>query len=114
GNAGHSGSARGENACGSVDAPEPGRGTGIDGRDQTHAGWKSKADQEACRRQDKNTETGTNEKARSIELGEERGQPERQSKQVAGARHAPDYELAGPGKPHALGCHAAEARPKDQ
>ena len=114
GNAGDDGNARGEDACGSVDAPEPRRGTGVDCGDQAHAGRKSKAHQEACRRQDENTEAGTNEEARSIEVGEERGQPERQRKQVGGARHAPDDEPAGAGELHALGCHAAETRPKDQ
>src|SRR5262249_35273661 len=62
GNAGDNGNARSKDACGSVDPPEPGRGTGLDGGDQTHAGWKSKAHQEARRRQDKNTEAGTNQK----------------------------------------------------
>ena len=114
GNAGNDGDARSQNACSAIDAPEPWRGAGADCRDQAHAGRKSKAHQDARWRQHKNTEAGANEKVRSIEVGEERRQPERQSKQVTGARHAPGDELAGPGKPHALGCHAADACPKDQ
>ena len=79
GNAGDNGNARSENACTAVDAPEPGHGAGIDRGDQSHAGRKSKAHQEACRRQDKDTKAGANEKVRSIEAEQER-QPERQRK----------------------------------
>src|SRR5262249_56066612 len=114
GNAGDNSNTRSENACSAVDSPEPRRGAGADCRDQTHAGRKSKTHEEACWRQDKDTKAGTNEKLRSIELDEQRGQPERQRKQVRDTCHAPGYELAGPGKVHALGCHAAEACPEDQ
>src|SRR5947209_16754760 len=89
GNAGDNGNARSENACSAVDAPEPRRGAGADCRDQTHAGRKSKAHQEACWREDKNTEAGANEKVRSIEVDEKPGQPERQCKQLSSTRHAP-------------------------
>jgi hypothetical protein len=77
GNAGDNSNARSENAGSAVDAPEPRRGAGADCRDQTHAGRKSKAHQEACWRQHKNTEAGANEEVCSIEVDEERGQPER-------------------------------------
>ena len=113
GNTGDQGNTRGENACSAVDAPEPGHGAGIDRGDQSHAGRKSKAHQEACRRQDKDTKAGANEKVCSIEVEQER-QPERQRKQISGSRHAPGHKLAGSVKAHALGCHAAEACPKDQ
>ena len=76
GNAGDNSNARSENAGSAVDAPEPRRGAGADCRDQPHAGRKSKAHQEACWRQHKNTEAGANKKVRSIEVDEERGQPE--------------------------------------
>src|ERR1700687_1846361 len=67
GNTGDQGNTRGENACSAVDAPEPGHGAGIDRGDQSHAGRKSKAHQEACRRQDEDTKAGANKKVRSIE-----------------------------------------------
>ena len=67
GNTGDQGNTRGENACTAVDAPEPRRGARTDCGDQSHAGRKSKAHQEACRRQDKDTKAGANEKVRSIE-----------------------------------------------
>jgi hypothetical protein len=76
-------------------------------------GRKSKAHQEACRRQDEDTKAGANKKICSIEVEQER-QPERQRKQISGTRHAPGYKLASSVEAHALGCHAAEACPKDQ
>src|SRR5467141_855700 len=76
GNAGDNGNARGENACSAVDAPEPRRGARAYRGRESHAGGKSKAHQEASRRQDKDTEAGANEKVRSIEVDQERGQPE--------------------------------------
>jgi hypothetical protein len=98
--------------CSAVDTPEPRRGAGADCRHQTQAGRKSKADQEACWRQDKNTEAGANEKVRSIEVDEERGQPERQRKQVSGTRHAPGYKLAAVGarREQALACGTHRVR----
>jgi hypothetical protein len=54
-----------------------------------NAGGKSKAHQDACWRQDQNTEAGANEKVCSIKIDQERRQPERQRKQVSGTRHAP-------------------------
>ena len=49
-----------------------------------------------------------------MEVDEEPGQPERQHKHISGTPNAPGYELAGSGKTHALGCHAAEVCPEDQ
>src|SRR6185437_1631995 len=67
GNTGGQGDTRGENARTAVDAPEPGHWPGIDCGDQSHAGRKSKAHQEACGREDKDTKAGANDKVRSIE-----------------------------------------------
>src|SRR5262249_2664944 len=113
-NAGGNGDASSEHAGGAVDAPEPWRGTGVDCTDQTHADWEPEPHQEACWRQDKNAEGSASEKARCLEVDEKRGQPERQCKQVGRARRAPGHKLSGSGETHALRCHAAEARPKDE
>jgi hypothetical protein len=78
-NAGDNGNACSENTCTAVDAPEPGHGPGIDRGNQSHAGRKSKAHQETCRRQHKDAKAGANDKVRSIEAEHER-QPERQRK----------------------------------
>jgi hypothetical protein len=112
-NAGDNGNACSENTCTAVDAPEPGHGPGIDRGNQSHGGRKSKAHQEACRRQHKDTKAGANDKVRYIEAEHDR-QPERQRKLVSGTRHAPGHKLAGSVQAHALGCHAAQACPKDQ
>ena len=66
-NAGDNGKACSENACTAVDAPEPGHGPGVDRGNQSHAGRKSKAHQETCRRQHKDTKAGANDKVRSID-----------------------------------------------
>jgi hypothetical protein len=56
-----------------------GMGPALIVENQSHAGRKSKAHQEACRRQHKDTKAGANDKVRSIEAEHDR-QPERQRK----------------------------------